>query len=199
MHFRISSLLTTLSLIVALTTLTPIAAHAAAIVLHQPVPLQQESIAALRHSLQPQDQDHWKLVFFGFAHCKEICPVSMAKLSMLIKAAAKAQVKVNGIFVTVDPDRDTDTVLSSYAKSFGAHLSHLRLEGEQLERFKTSFGVEALFYTKNAGNTQHYQVDHSTTAFLIDPHGNIRILFDALDDATTLAKMFDEDKDLFKL
>jgi protein SCO1/2 len=52
--------------------------------------------------------------------------------------------------------------------------------------------VEAVFYTKNAGNRLHYQVDHSSTAFLIDPEGRIRVLFNAVEDAGDIAKMIHE-------
>ncbi|MCW5599536.1 MAG: SCO family protein, partial [Nitrosomonas sp.] len=74
---------------------------------------------------------------------------------------------------------------------------YLRLEGEELEHFKETFGVEVIFYTKNAGNQLNYQVDHSTSAFLIDPVGQIKIIFDALEDVLPIAKMFRENKELF--
>jgi protein SCO1/2 len=189
----------TLSLVLFLAILIQANSNAATIVLTPPIPLQAGSIAHLKPKSQAEDQDRWSLVFFGFAHCKEVCPVSMAKLSMLVKAAAKEQIKLNGVFITIDPDRDTDEILTGYTKGFGSDIRHLRLEGNELEDFKTSFGVEAVFYTKNAGNTLHYQVDHSSTAFLIDPHGKIRLLFDAQDDAAEVAKMFQHNKALFKL
>ena len=72
------------------------------------------------------------------------------------------------------------------------------VEGEELERFKATFGVEAVFYTKNAGNKLNYQVDHSASAFLIDPEGKIRVIFDALKDAANIEKIFRENKELFR-
>jgi protein SCO1/2 len=83
-------------------------------------------------------------------------------------------------------------VLADYTKKFGPNISYLRLKGEELKRLKRTFGVEAVFYTKNAGNRLHYQVDHSSTAFLIDPEGRIRVLFDAVEDAGDIAKMIHE-------
>lgn len=190
----------TLCLVLFLAIIIQANSYAATIVLTPPIPLQAKSIAHLEpNKSHAEDQNRWRLIFFGFAHCKEICPVSMAKLSMLVKTAAKEEIKLNGVFVTIDPDRDTDEILTGYTKGFGPDIRHLRLEDDELEDFKASFGVEVVFYTKNAGNTLHYQVDHSSTAFLIDPHGKIRLLFDAQDDAAEVAKMFRHNKALFKL
>ncbi len=171
--------------------------RAATITLSRPVALQAETMTHLEQA-SAISADQWKLVIFGFTHCKDICPMSLANLSMLVKAAAAEQIDINGIFVTVDPDRDTASILSDYTKSFGSGITYLRFEGEELERFKSAFEVEVIFYTKNAGNQTHYQVDHSTTAFLIDPAGSIRVIFDALKDAADVARIFRDNKELFK-
>lgn len=172
-------------------------AQAATVILPRPVPLEAETTGHLRHA-HPGEKNQWQLVVFGFTHCKDVCPVSLANLSMLVNAAAAEQIKLDGTFVTVDPDRDTNEILSSYTQSFGSNIAYLRFEGEELERFKATFGVEAVFYTKNAGNKLNYQVDHSTSAFLIDPAGKIRVIFDALKDAPKIAKLFRDNKELFK-
>ncbi|SDZ01957.1 SCO family protein [Nitrosomonas sp. Nm58] len=186
------------STVVALTLLfTQASIEAATVILPRPVPLQAETITHLRQT-HANEHNQWQLVVFGFTHCKDICPMSLANLAMLVKAAANEQIKLDGTFVTVDPDRDSEEILSGYTKSFGADIAYLRFEGEDLERFKATFGVETVFYTKNAGNQQNYQVDHSTSAFLIDPSGKIRVIFDALEDATRIAKMFRKKKELFK-
>lgn len=171
--------------------------QATTITLSRPVVLQAETIAHLEQA-DTTNTNQWKLVVFGFTHCKDICPMSLANLSMLVKAAAGEQIKVNGIFVTVDPDRDTEEILSGYTKGFGSGITYLRLEGEKFEHFKNAFQAEVIFYTKNAGNQTHYQVDHSTTAFLIDPAGRIRVIFDALKDTADVAKIFHDNKELFK-
>lgn len=171
--------------------------EAATVVLARPIPLRTETIAQLKQTGAAKDA-RWQLVVFGFTHCKEVCPTSLANLSMLVKAAAAEQIRLGGIFVTVDPDRDTNAVLSRYTNAFGSDLAYLRFEGEELERFKATFSVETAFYTKNAGNMQNYQVDHSTTAFLIDSRGNIRVIFDALKDAPQVEEMFRGNKALFE-
>jgi protein SCO1/2 len=172
--------------------------EAATVLLRRPIPLLPEAAARLNQVHAGKDPRMWQLVVFGFAHCKDVCPASLANLSMLVKAAATEQIRLGGIFVTVDPDRDTNDVLSRYTKAFGSELAYLRFEGEELERFKTAFSVETAFYTKNAGNMLNYQVDHSTTAFLIDPGGNIRVIFDALTDVTDIEDLFRKNRTLFE-
>ncbi len=169
---------------------------AAPLILPRPVPLQAETIAHLKQA-HAGENNQWQLIVFGFTRCKDICPTSLANLSMLIKAAEDEQIDLNGTFVSIDPDRDTRAVLSDYTKSFGPDIAYLRFEDEELERFKDAFGVEAIFLTKNEGNQLNYQVDHSTTAFLIDPEGRIKVMFDAVKDATSIAKLFQENKELF--
>lgn len=185
-----------LAVLVAFLLFTQTSIQAATVILPRPVPLQTETITHLRQA-HTGASNQWQLVVFGFTHCKDICPMSLANLSMLVRTAASEQIKLEGTFVTVDPDRDSDAILASYTKSFGSDIAYLRFEGEELERFKATFGVETVFYTKNAGNQSNYQVDHSTSAFLIDPAGRIRVIFDALEDAASVAKMFRDKKELF--
>lgn len=183
---------------VTLLVLTQADTKAATVILPHPIPLQAESIAHLRQA-HANEGNNWQLVVFGFSHCKDVCPISMANLAMLVKAAADEQIPINGTFVTVDPDRDSAATLSQYTQNFSSKISYLRFEGEELERFKKTFGVEVIFYTKNEGNLSNYQVDHSTSAFLIDREGRIRVMFDALKDANDIVRMFREKKDLFKV
>lgn len=169
---------------------------AAPLVLPRPVPLQAETIAHLKHAHADQ-HNQWQLVVFGFTRCKDICPTSLGNLYMLIQAASGEEIDMNGTFVSIDPDRDSEAALSSYTERFGSDISFLRFEGEELERFKDAFGVEVAFLTKNEGNQQHYQVDHSTTAFLIDPEGRIKVMFDAVKDAASVAQLFKNNRELF--
>lgn len=173
-------------------------AAALTIVLAKPVPLEKELITYLNQASN-NDKNQWQLIMFGFAHCKDVCPLSLVNFSRLMQVAAKERIKLGGTFVTIDPDRDTEAFLSNYTKKFDPNLSYLRLEGEALERFKTAFGAEAIFYTKNAGNKINYQVDHSSTAFLVDPAGRIRVLFDPLQDMGDITEMLHQKRTFFRL
>ncbi len=171
---------------------------AAPLVLPRPVPLQAEIIAQIEQA-QTSERGQWQLVVFGFTRCKDVCPTSLGNLHMLIQAASGEKIDMNGTFVSIDPDRDSAAALSSYTERFGSDIAYLRFEGEVLERFKAAFGVEVAFLTKNEGNMQNYQVDHSTTAFLIDPAGRIKVMFDAVKDAAGVAELFKNNRELFGL
>ncbi|MDE0886755.1 MAG: SCO family protein [Myxococcota bacterium] len=172
-------------------------AHAAFVKLPNPVPLSDDSLKLLRNA-SPSGGQSWKLVVFGFTHCSDICPRSLETLSRLVKVAREKQIGLDGIFVSIDPHRDTDSVLERYTGPFGKNTSYLRLEEQALDRFKDQFGVEAVFYTKNRGNDFFYQVDHSTTAFFVDPTGNIRLVFDALEDFNSAETMIRENQAFFQ-
>jgi len=173
-------------------------AAALTIVLAKPVPLEKELINYLNQASK-NDKNQWQLIMFGFAHCKDVCTLTLVNFSRLMQVAAKERIKLGGTFVTIDPDRDTEALLSNYTKNFDPNLSYLRLEGEALERFKTAFGAEAIFYTKNAGNKINYQVDHSSTAFLVDPAGRIRVLFDPLQDMGDITEMLHQKRTFSRL
>ena len=185
-----------LATVMILLLLAPTKLIASTIVLKHAAPLQKETIAHLNQGSK-SDSEQWRLVVFGFTNCSDVCPMSLANLSMLMGAAAEENIKLAGTFVTIDPDRDTETILTEYTDKFNANISYLRLTGGDLERLKSTFGVETVFYTKNAGNRIHYQVDHSSTGFLIDPEGRIRVLFDAVEDAVEIANMIHEQGTLF--
>ena len=172
-------------------------AEAVSVTLPNPVPLRSETVELLR-TLTSEDSDQWKLVAFGFTRCKDVCPKTLGTLARLVKIATEKEVELDCVFVTVDPDRDTDPELARFGGPHGRKISFLRLEDHALDRFKDEFGVEAVFYTKNEGNKFHYQVDHSSMAFLIDPAGRIRVVFDALEDADSVAKMIREDRKFFE-
>ena len=172
-------------------------AQAAFVKLPNPVPLSADSLETLRNA-SPSGPEAWKLVVFGFTRCSDICPRTLETLSRLVEIAGQKDIGLDGIFVSIDPDRDTETVLERYTGPFGKNTSYLRLEDEALERFKDQFGVEAVFYTKNPGNSLFYQVDHSTTAFFVDPAGRIRLVFDALEDFSLAEKMLQENRGFFQ-
>ena len=172
-------------------------AQGAFVTLPIPVPLGPEAIELI-HNAGEAETKQWKLVVFGFTRCSDICPRSVENLSKLVRIASDKKISMGGVFVTIDPDRDTDSVLDRYTAPFGENTTFLRLQDAALERFKNEFGVEAVFYTKNQGNAFHYQVDHSTTAFFIDPAGRIRLVFDALEDVSSAEKMLRENQAFFQ-
>jgi protein SCO1 len=113
------------------------------------------------------------VVFFGYTQCPDVCPTTMAELSEVRRALAADGDKLQGIFVTVDPERDTPAVLKAYVDNFNAGLVGLRGSPEQTQQAAREFKV---FYAKVPGRTESsYTIDHTAGAYVFDTQGRIRL------------------------
>jgi protein SCO1/2 len=113
------------------------------------------------------------IVFFGFAQCPDVCPVTLAEIAEVKKQLGPDGAKVQGVFITIDPERDTPPVLAAYVKSFGDDFVALRGTDEQTQATAKAFKV---FYAKVPGQTTGgYNIDHTAGAFVFDPQGRVRL------------------------
>lgn len=111
-------------------------------------------------------------VFFGFMHCPDVCPATMSELAMVMKELGKDAERVQVLFVTVDPERDTPAVLSQYVPAF--HPSFLGLHGDAdaIARVAKEFKVVHQKHELPGGG---YSMDHSAGTFIFDPAGRLRL------------------------
>jgi protein SCO1 len=111
-------------------------------------------------------------VFFGFTHCPDACPTTMVEMAGVMKELGPDADKLQVLFVTVDPERDTQKVLSQYVPSF--HPSFLGLYGdaEATARAAKAFKV---YYQKRSVEGGGYSVDHSAGTFVLDREGRVRL------------------------
>ncbi|HEU5294989.1 MAG TPA: SCO family protein [Burkholderiaceae bacterium] len=113
------------------------------------------------------------VVFFGYTQCPDVCPTTMAELSQVRRALGDDGSRLQGIFVTVDPERDTGAVLKAYVDNFNAGFVGLRGSAEQTQQVAREFKV---FYAKVPGKTEStYTIDHTAGAYIFDPQGHIRL------------------------
>jgi protein SCO1/2 len=113
------------------------------------------------------------IVFFGFAQCPDVCPTTLAEIAELRAMLGPDGAKVQPIFVTVDPERDTPAVLKEYVKPFGSDVVALRGSLEQTQAAARSFKV---FFAKSPGKTPNsYTIDHTAGAFVFDAKGQVRL------------------------
>ena len=117
-------------------------------------------------------EGQWDLVFFGFTHCPDICPLTLQVLS-----DARQQLAESGqdplpriVLVSVDPERDTPELMASYVAYFGEE--NLGITGELAEIRKLTDGL-GIFFEKAAGQNDNYSVDHSSVVLLLDPTGTM--------------------------
>lgn len=113
------------------------------------------------------------VVFFGYTQCPDVCPTTLAELSEVRRALGADGDKLQGIFVTVDPERDTAPVLKAYVDGFNAGFVALRGSPEQIKQATREFKV---FFAKVPGRTEStYTIDHTAGAYVFDAQGRIRL------------------------
>jgi protein SCO1/2 len=115
------------------------------------------------------------LVFFGYTHCPDECPLTMAKLKQVISELGPAADRVEVVFVTIDPQRDTPGVLQAYLAKFNPSFIGLTGPLSALEPVWQAYGV----YQQTNGVTAQdaYQVTHSTQLYVIDQNGRLRFTY----------------------
>lgn len=112
-------------------------------------------------------------VFFGFTQCPDVCPTTLAELAEVKKRLGPDGARVTGVFVTVDPDRDTPPLLKAYVTNFDPAFVALRGTPEQTAATAKHFKV---FYAKVPGKTEgSYTIDHTAGTYLFDTQGRVRV------------------------
>lgn len=113
------------------------------------------------------------VVFFGYTQCPDVCPTSMLELARVKKALGDDANKLQGIFVTVDPERDSPEVLKGYMQNFDPDFLALYTTPERLVDLAKNFKI---YYKKVDGKTaSSYTMDHSAGSYVYDTKGNIRL------------------------
>jgi len=128
----------------------------------------------------------WNLVFFGFTHCPDVCP-----LTLQVLADARRQMQAAGsdilpriVLISVDPERDTPDVIGQYVAHFGA--ATLGIGGELVELRKLTTGL-GIYFEKSNVDADTYSVDHSAVVIVINPDGRFHALFSAPHHAENFA------------
>ena len=129
-------------------------------------------------------EGQWTLIFFGFTHCPDICPTTMAFLDRFVAALEGTEAQdTEVVMVSVDPERDTVEKLAAYVPYFNEGFTGVTGEFLDLFRFATALNTP---FRKVPGQGEDYQVDHSANVVLINPRGDYHGFFKAPLD---LAKM----------
>ena len=125
----------------------------------------------------PRSLADWKgkvtVVFFGYTQCPDVCPTTMTELAAIRKSLGAEGDKLQSVFVTIDPERDTPEILKAYVANFGPGFTALRGTPEQTAATAKEFKV---FFAKVPGrNGGNYTMDHSAASFVFDPAGRVRL------------------------
>jgi protein SCO1/2 len=131
------------------------------------------------------------VVTFGFTHCPDVCPTILADLAGILQKLGADGDRVQVLFISVDPERDTPESLAKYVTAFDPRFIALRGDAEATQRTAKEFKV--FFEKRKVGDS--YTVDHSAQSYVFDPRGRLRLFVrhdrisaDLADDLRTLLK-----------
>lgn len=112
-------------------------------------------------------------LFFGFTHCPDVCPTSLANMKQVLALLGPDATRVQVLFVTVDPERDTTELLANYVPKFDPSFVGLRGDAAATAAVAKDYKI---FYQKVPGTTpDSYTMDHSAGTYVHDPQGRLRL------------------------
>ena len=113
------------------------------------------------------------VVFFGFTQCPDVCPTTLLELAAVKQALGADGERVQGVFITIDPERDTPELLKAYVDHFGGGFVALRGTAEETQATAKHFKV---YYAKVPGKTDtSYSMDHTAASYVFDVKGKVRL------------------------
>jgi protein SCO1/2 len=112
-------------------------------------------------------------MFFGYTHCPDVCPTTLADMAQVMRLLGKDADRVQVLFVTLDPERDTREMLAKYVPAFNPGFAGLAGDAAATAQAAKAFGVT---YEKQAGKNGGYTLDHSAGTYLIAPDGKFVLL-----------------------
>jgi protein SCO1/2 len=122
-----------------------------------------------------QLKNHWSFVFLGYTSCPDVCPTTLQELSNIYKELQTIASSSQVLFVTADPNRDSQAKLKQYIEYFNKAFFALRAEHDVLFPFTRNLGL--MYAINDDGEHKDYLVDHSASIVLINPQGNIAAIF----------------------
>lgn len=126
-------------------------------------------------------------IYFGYTYCPEVCPTTLLDLSHWIQKLGPDADKLNYVFVTIDPERDTAKLMHTYLSSFDKHIRGFTGTPEQIAKIANEYLV---YYKKIPTNDGGYEMDHSAIIYLTAPDGKfVTVIPYQEDNSSALAKL----------
>src|SRR5437762_4396267 len=127
----------------------------------------------------------WHLIFFGYTHCPDACPTALNEMALALDRLGEKRDAVGIVFITVDPERDTQEVLKSYVESFDAPIVALTGTAEEVKEAAKAYRV---YYAKHPRGDGGYDMDHSAVVYVMDPGGRFTATFTPDSPAQAIAE-----------
>ena len=136
----------------------------------------------------------WSFIFFGYTHCPDVCPLTMGVLGQAFKLLEKNQAvfpEIQGIFVSVDPKRDTPESLKEYVSFFNAKFIGVTGSTAELDDFSRQMSALYTIHPKEPDKSgDNYLVSHNATVFLVNPQGKLHGRFPPPQSSQEIAEIF---------
>lgn len=136
-----------------------------------------QSFALTDHNGQPRTLADFKgkvvLVFFGFTHCPDVCPTTLAEMAGVMKQIGKDAERLQVLFITLDPERDTPALLAGYVPAFDP--SFLGLSGDRAATDKVIKDFKLFAQKVPSKDGKNYTIDHTAGSYVFDAQGRIRL------------------------
>jgi protein SCO1/2 len=142
---------------------------------------------------------HWSFAFFGYTHCPDVCPMSLTMLAQVQRKLVQEPdigQQPQGLFFSVDPERDTPELLSGFVPYFHPDFIGVTGDAEQIKRLTRQLGI--VYGKVDPEATEGYLVDHSAAIILFDPQGRFYALFNVPHDPDKIASDFVAIKDYYE-
>ena len=120
----------------------------------------------------------WLLVYFGYTFCPNTCPTTLNEIATALEKLGTDAAKVEPLFITIDPQRDTREVLERYTQSFDPRIVGLTGSPQQIDAVTQEYGAYSARHKTGPG-PEDYVMDHSTYLYVMDPEGKFVRAFDA--------------------
>ncbi len=111
----------------------------------------------------------YTVLYFGYTYCPDFCPTTLTDYRLVMRQLGDDAAKVNFLFISVDPKRDTPELLNKYVSRFDSRIVGLTGDIDTLRKVADEFG--AFFQSADTGESPYYMVDHTATKFLLNPNG----------------------------
>ena len=115
------------------------------------------------------------VMFFGYTHCPDVCPTTLSELALTLKQLGADASKVQVLFVTLDPARDTPAMLAQYVPTFNP--SFLGLTGTESEIAQVAQAFKVFYKKQDSASKAGYSLDHSANTYVFDPQGRLRLMY----------------------
>jgi protein SCO1/2 len=115
-------------------------------------------------------------VFFGFTHCPDVCPTTLAEMKQVMEKLGNDSKRLQVLFITIDPKRDTKELLAQYVPSFNP--TFLGLFGDDAATAKVAKDFKIIYRVQPGKTPESYTMDHSAGTLVFDPQGQLRLFID---------------------